>query len=96
MAKSPQSKAENQIKHDVRDNLEALIGEQVLHVLGAPRDLLRIQVRQLWAGNYRVNVLLGADMASARVAHSYFLAVDGDGKITSAVPQITKQYGLPL
>jgi hypothetical protein len=92
MAKSSQSQAHDRIKHDLRDKLEVLIGEQVLHVLGKPHDLLRVQVRELWPGNYRVNVLLGADMASARVAYSYFLAADSDGNITSSVPQIVKQY----
>ncbi len=92
MATSPQSKAHDRIKHELRDKLEALIGEQVMHVLGEPRDLLRVQVRKLWPGNYRVNVLLGPDMASARVAHSYFIAADGDGNITTSVPQIVKQY----
>ncbi len=92
MTASPQSEAHDRIKHDVRDKLEALIGEQVLHMLGAPRDLLRVQVRELWSGQYRVNVLLGPDMASARVAHSYFLAADGDGNITSSVPPIVLQY----
>jgi hypothetical protein len=92
MTTSPQSKARDRSKQDVPDKLEALIGEQVLKVLGQPRDLLRVQVRNLWPGNYRVNVLLGADMASARVAHSYFLAADDDGNIVSSVPPIVKQY----
>lgn len=92
MTKSPESKAHDRIKQDLGDKLEALIGEQVLHMLGQPRDLLRVQARKLWPGSYRVNVLLGADMASARVAHSYFLAADEDGNIISAVPPIVKKY----
>jgi hypothetical protein len=92
MTASPQSEPRERIKQDLPDKREALIGEQVLHVLGEPRDLLRVQVRKLWPGRYRVNVLLGVDVASARVAHSYFLAADGDGNITSSVPQIVKHY----
>lgn len=92
MTASPQSEAHDRIKHEVRDHLEALIGEQVLHLLGQPGNLLRVQVRKLWSGRYRANVLLGADMASARVAHSYFLAADDGGNITRSVPQIVKQY----
>jgi hypothetical protein len=92
MTTSPQSKAHDRGKPDLPDKLDALIGEQILNVLGKPRDLLRVQVRKLWARNYRVNVLVGADMASARVAHSYFLEADGNGNITTSVPQIVKQY----
>ena len=33
--------------------LNAMIGEQVLHALGEPQNLLRVQVRPLWDGKYR-------------------------------------------
>ena len=72
---------------------DALIGEQVLHALGEPGDLLRVQVRQLWPDRYRVNVCVGADAASVTVADSYFLQVDGDGNIVASAPKITRRYG---
>jgi hypothetical protein len=74
------------------ETLDALIAEQVLHALGKPGDLLRVQVRPLWEGYYRVNVLVGADAASARVAHSYFLVADGDGGVLASTPNLTRQY----
>jgi hypothetical protein len=39
-----------------------------------------------------VNVLVGADVVSVRIPHSYFLVVDGDGTILASTPEITKQY----
>jgi hypothetical protein len=69
-----------------------LIGEWVLQTLGEPAGLHGVQVRRLWEGHYRVNVLVGADAASAKVAHSYFLTADGDGDIVGSTPKITKQY----
>ncbi len=72
--------------------LNALIGEQVLHALGEPRNLLKVQVRPLWDGNYRVNVFVGADAACAKIPHSYFVVADGDGNVLSATPKIHKQY----
>lgn len=36
------------------DALNALIGEQVIRALSVPADLLRVQVRPLWPGRYRV------------------------------------------
>jgi hypothetical protein len=75
-----------------RETLNALVGEQVLHALGDPGDLLTVQVRPLWEGNYRVNVFVGANAACARIAHSYFVAADGDGNVVKASPAISRCY----
>src|SRR5207244_4117813 len=48
--------------------------------------------RRVWADYYRVNVFVGADAASAKVAHSYFVAADGDGKVIESTPAITRLY----
>jgi hypothetical protein len=74
------------------DPLSGLIGGKVLGLLGEPGGLHRVQVRPLWEGHYRVNVLVGPDAASTKVAHSYFLVADGDGNILGSTPRITKQY----
>jgi len=71
---------------------EAAIRDNVMQDLGRPAGLLHVQVRALWANNYRVNVFVGADVASARVAHSFFLAAGGDGKVLTSCPAITKRY----
>ena len=68
------------------------IGGQVMRALGQPGDLHRVDVRALWEDHYRVNVLVGLDAASVRVAHSYFLVTDGEGTILAATPAITRQY----
>ena len=39
-----------------------------------------------------VNVFVGTGIASARVAHSYFLLVDDEGNIVASTPEITGQY----
>jgi hypothetical protein len=72
--------------------LSAALGRQVMRTLGEPGDLLRVQVQRLWEEHYRVNVLVGADAASARIAHSYFLVADGDGHISACTPELTRQY----
>ena len=69
-----------------------LIGKQVLDALGQPGGLVKTQVRPLWQDHFRVNVFVGVDAASAKVAHSYFLVVDGDGTIIASTPKITRQY----
>jgi hypothetical protein len=75
-----------------REALNALIGKRVIHALGEPGDLLEVRVWLLWEDHYRVNVFVGVDAASARVANSYFLVADGDGNIIRSTPGITKQY----
>jgi hypothetical protein len=84
-------------KHAAQDmeghrQLRAVIGKQVLDALGQPGGLLGTQVRPLWQDHYRVNVFVGVDAASARIAHSYFLVVDSAGTIIASTPKITRQY----
>jgi hypothetical protein len=75
------------------DQREAALGGHVLQALGRPGAPYRVEVRRLWEEHYRVNVFLGADAASARIAHSYFLVTDGDGNVLACTPAITRQYG---
>ena len=72
--------------------LDTAIGQQVIATLGQPDDLHKVLVRRLWENHYRVNVFVGADEYSNKIAHSYFLVADGDGKIVSSTPKITKKY----
>jgi hypothetical protein len=75
-----------------RGRVTTRLAQGVLRRLGEPAGLLSVQVRLLWEGRYRVNVLVGPDVSSARVAHSYFLSADGDGNVVTCVPEITKCY----
>jgi hypothetical protein len=72
--------------------LHARIGVQVLRALGQPAEFQGVQVRPLWGGHYRVNVLVGGNAFSATVAHSYFLEADGAGNIVTAVPALARRY----
>jgi hypothetical protein len=78
-------------KQESRDQ-EVAIGNRVLHALGQPDNFLRVQVRRLWGDHYRVNVFVGDDAASARVAHSYFLTTGSEGNFAACSPEISKQY----
>jgi hypothetical protein len=75
-----------------RQQRKTAIGKQVIHTLGQPGHLHGVQVRHLWEDHYRVNILVGLDAASAKVAHSYFLVADSDGNIVASTPKITRQY----
>jgi len=70
----------------------AAIGNHVLRVLGQPGALHAVQVRRLWGEHYRVNILVGRDATSIKVAHSYFLVADSEGRILTSTPGITKEY----
>ena len=77
---------------DERETLDNLIREQVIHSLGSPIDLRNVQVRKVWKDHYRVNVIVGVNAGSVRVANSYFLVIDSEGSLINATPKITKQY----
>jgi hypothetical protein len=84
-------------EEDRRDTARnALIGMNVLDGVGKPSDLLQVQVRPLWDRRYRVNIFVGPDVASARVANSYFLEADEDGTVIASTPTITRQYHPPV
>jgi hypothetical protein len=70
----------------------AALGQHVMLALGRPGDFYGVQVRELWEGHYRVNVLVGPDAASVMVAHSYFLVADGGGNVIASSPPITRRY----
>src|SRR5262245_62453066 len=72
--------------------LAAIIREAVMESLGEPANLLRAEARLLWENYYRVNVFVGRDVASARVAHSFFVSSDGNGKVLDSTPPITRRY----
>src|SRR5438094_10527826 len=90
-----QQAEQHDMGHHMRETLKGLIGEQVVHILGSPDELLGVHVRPLWKDHYRVNVFVGKDATSARVANSFFLVVDGDGNIVTSSPKIARQYSLP-
>ena len=71
---------------------EAIRGS-VLAALGRPPGLHRVSVFPLWQNHYRVNVLTGADAASVRIRHSYFVTADDAGGILASDPSITLLYG---
>jgi hypothetical protein len=72
---------------------DSLIGQHVIRALGLPESLHLLQIRPLWGHCFRVNVLIGADAVTARVAHSYFLVTDGRGTVVKSTPAIVRQYG---
>jgi len=71
--------------------VEAIIGESVLHSLGEPENLHTVQVKPVFGGTYRVNVYVRAD-ATFKVAHSYFLEADADGRVLASAPPIRRMY----
>lgn len=81
-----------QKKEHLQQQVGHRIGKQVIDLLGEPDALRRVQVQHLWADYYRVNVFIGPDMSSSKVAHSYFLTIDGEASISSSTPKIVKQY----
>jgi hypothetical protein len=72
--------------------LNALLGKHVINALGQPGNLFSLQVRELWKDHYRVNVMVGVDAGSVKVAHSFFLVADDDGNVIASTPLITKHY----
>jgi hypothetical protein len=91
MMPTQESKPKDQDKQ-ARQQRKAAIAKHVMHTLGQPQDLHRVQVRYLWEDHYRVNVLVGVDATSAKVGHSYFLVADHDGNILASTPKIAKHY----
>jgi hypothetical protein len=91
---SPQRAEQARAEHDAQESglLEAVVRDNVLFDLGRPDGLFRVQVAAVGASRFRVNVFVGDNAASARVAHSYFVHADGNGKILSSFPAVARLY----
>ena len=79
-------------KKEERERLKAAVGKRVMDTLGQPGNLHKVQVRWLWEDHYRLNVFVGPDAASAKVANSYFLVTDDEGNIIASTPTIRREY----
>ncbi len=64
----------------------------VLAAQGRPPALYEVAVRPLWENHFRVNVLVGPDPTSIRIAHSFFVEAGETGDIRSSEPGITRVY----
>src|SRR5437868_1747627 len=72
--------------------LEGVVRDNVLGQLGRPPAPHRIQVTSVGGGSYRVNVFVGLDVASFKIAHTFFVKADADGKILTSTPAVTRAY----
>ena len=72
--------------------LEDAVAAGVMRDLGRPADFLRAGARLLWDSYYRVNVFAGPNVASARIAHSFFLEADAAGNVLTSTPPVTRAY----
>ncbi len=72
------------------DQLKRLIGGQVLRALGGAGKG-RVEVRPLWEGHYRVNVVVGESPGCLTIPHSYFLRADGAGTVLESTPALAGQ-----
>jgi hypothetical protein len=87
-----QTDQDHHMERQTRDMLNDLIAKQVVQSLGSPADLLKVQVRPLGNDRYRVNVFVGKYGATARIADSFFLTADDEGKILASSPEIARLY----
>lgn len=71
-----------------RVSTEQSIRLAVLVAIGRTPELHRVVVRPLWHNHFRVNVLVGPDVTSACIAHSYFVEVGAEGDILSTNPRL--------
>lgn len=91
-------KTRNEPKEMIKEEIHEMppqdgnVRRGVLAALGQPPGLYDVTVKPLWGNNYRVNVLIGQDATSVRIAHSYFIHAGTAGDILTATPQITRVY----
>ncbi len=92
-----QVKQEAEQAKQTHEQRSRVISNQLMQALGRPTTLYRVQVRHLWNNHYRANVFVGATVAVARIAHSYFLMADEEGNIVTSIPDILREghAGIP-
>jgi hypothetical protein len=80
MAPKPRDNPQTDADCDRQPRRNVAIGRRALHRLGQPAALLR------------VDVVVGPDAGSARIAHSYFLIADGAGSVRAFTPTLSRRY----
>ena len=75
-----------------QDMMDDLLRKHVIRSLGSPGNLLKMQVKPIGGDRYRVNVFVGKDASSGRIAHSFFLTTDEEGNILASSPEIVRLY----
>ena len=83
---------EEELTRGTRDELKGHIVEQVVQLLGKPEHLLGVQVRWVGSDRCRANVFVGEDVISGRIAHSFYLTIDGEGNILTSSPSVARLY----
>ena len=91
MATLPAAKQDEEDKQSPGRKAAAIV-RSVMETLGRPENFLRATARPVSDNNYRINVVVGEDAASARIPHSFFVTVNEDGTIRGSVPTIQKCY----
>lgn len=89
MVTTQQSDKEDEIS---RETLTGTIGKNVVNTLGKPSGIFKVKVHAVGNHYYRVNVLVGEYVTSARIAHSFFLTADHEGNIVGSTPEIVRVY----
>jgi hypothetical protein len=79
-------------KKERAEEMSAAVCASVIQSLGSPPNLFRVAAMRLWGAHYRVNVQIGNDAVSIRIAHSFFVAVDEKGNVTESTPRIVRNY----
>ena len=93
MATKQQSDSGAEDQSMARHALNAIIGKNVIQSLGTQVDmLLRVKVNPVGSEHYRVNVMVGKTVGSARIADSFFLTADENGNIVTSSPEIVRLY----
>jgi hypothetical protein len=70
------------------DPYSSAVRAYILSALGHPNGVREVQVHLLWEGHYRVNVVVGPNAVEVRIAHSFFLVLDGDGNLAFVNPDL--------
>ena len=80
-------------------DLSSFIIEQVTEGLGSPKNLNFIRASNVFDNRWRVDVWCYYNSTNtimptkcSNIFHSYFVHVDGHGKITKSDPEIKKEY----
>ena len=94
MSKSTMAQPDEEAGRDKKrsEQLADAVCASVMNALGRPAGLFRVSATRLWVSHYRVNVQTGADAVSARIAHSFFVAIDERGNVLESSPPITRLY----
>ncbi len=93
-------KEDEATKAEEANKFATKVANSILHIMGTPKNLHDVQVRQVDNHRYRVNIRTESwtemetccAVKGIRIYRSFYVAVNDDGRVVNSCPEIKREH----